>query len=166
MKITNTSLDYVRDRYYEEQSRLLHVEEKCYKLVTILTLAIAAFGGAFSLKSSTLLTPTSNLEWVSLFVAGLCFIVLACAWGHALRALKMGEWPIAPRSRENTDYILYSDEDESKKHIFDCYVDATQAVDESIKEKIESLQHSYNEMTLSAFMIALFFILIAIMEIL
>lgn len=164
MNTIDDSISYAKDRYHEEQARLFHVEEKCYRMITLLTLSIAAFGGAFSLKSDVLLNPKSPLEWITLSIASICFITLACSWGHALRALKIGDWPIAPKSKENCDYILNSTKEESQQHIYDCYVDTTQIIDQSIKEKIESLEHSYNEMALSAFLIASFFVSIAIME--
>lgn len=89
-------LEYLKDRYDEEQDRFAHFEEKCSKLLTLLSILIAALGSIAAVKSPLAFPPTSVLQW--LLVAALLGAIfsLICAWGHTLLALKIDDCPVMP----------------------------------------------------------------------
>ena len=153
------TLEFVKDRYKEEQERFKHVEDKCSKLLTFLTVVISALIAIASIKNNSLFSPDNHLDWIRLalfLITGFCAF---CAWGHALLALKIGYCPTVPVSQEAANYIKDSDREESDLFIFDCYVETTRQLTEQIDLKIKPLEHSYNELTLSAWGIGVISIL-------
>jgi len=158
-------LNYVRERYIEEQGRFRHFEDKCSKLVKSLTIVIAVFCGIVSFKSATLLSPTTEIQWINLFLCSLSFFALFCAWGHSMRALRIGEFPIAAKSRKNAEYILNAKPKDAFDQIFDCYVDATEKAHSVIDEKSINLEHAYDEMILGSSVLVISIFLTVIMEI-
>lgn len=164
MDIKSEALSYIRDRYVEEQSRFNHFEEKCGKLVSLLTIVIGIFVSLVGFKSKALFSLDSELDWIVLGLCALLSIVLASAWGHALRALKLGDCPVAAKSRKNADYILSTSSESAFQHIVDCYVDTTEILGKVIDEKAQNLEHAYGEITASAWISALLALFIAIKE--
>ncbi len=158
-------LNYVQQRYMEEQARFKHFEDKCSKLINSLTIVIAAFCGIVGFKGGTLFSPNTALQWITLILCCLAFSALACAWGHSLFALRIGDCPIAAKSRENADYFLKAEPDDSFKQMFDCYVDATQELHSVIDKKSINLEHAYGELILGASSVVGFIILSVIMEV-
>ena len=159
------ALHYVQERYMEEQARFKHFEDKCSKLMNSITIVIAAFCGIASFKSGTLFTPDTFLQWSNLILCGTAFFALACAWGHLLSALKIGDCPIAAKNRENADYLWSAESNEAFKQMFDCYVDATQEIQAVIDKKSKNLELAYGELTLGASLIGAFIFLSIIMEV-
>lgn len=164
MDIKTEALNYIKDRYIEEQSRFKHFEEKCGKLVTLMTIVIGIFTALVGFKSKVIFSPVSEIEWLILVACGAISLVLACSWGHALLALKLGECPVAPKSRANADYILGTSDEKSLAHMIDCYVDTTEKLSVVIDRKAQNLEHAYNEMAIAAWISGLLVILIAIKE--
>lgn len=97
-----------------------------------------------------------------MIVCPFVFIVLGCAWGHALLALKLDNCPIAAKSRENAEYIFNSSEPDAVEQIFDCYVNTTEELSEVIDRKAVKIEHAYNELAMSGWLAALFVFLIFI----
>ena len=158
-------LNYVQQRYMEEQARFKHFEDKCSKLVNSLTIVIAAFCGIVGFKSEALFSPNTELQWINLILCCLAFFALACAWGHSLLALRIGDCPIAAKSRKNADYLLKAEPDDAFIQMFDCYVDATQELHSVIDKKSINLEHAYDELILGASLAVGFMFLSVIMEV-
>ena len=166
MDMKSEALNYVRERYVEEQARFKHIEDKCGMLITFLTVSIAAFGSIVSFKNTNLFSPCSMLEWLLFIFCVLTFFVLACSWGHALLALKLGKCPIAAKSKENAEYIFSASEQDVLEHIYDCYVNPIEELEHVINDKARNLELAYNELSISAWLIAVFSILIILKELL
>lgn len=158
-------LNYVQERYMEEKDRFKHFEDKCSRLLNSLTIVIVAFCGIVGFKSATLFSPLTGLQWINLFLCSLAFFALACAWGHSLLALKIGECPIAAKSRENADYLLNAEAKDAFEQMFACYVDATQELHSVIEKKSINLEHAYDELILGASSVVVFIFLTVIMEV-
>ncbi|MEZ7229363.1 hypothetical protein NO989_21660 [Alteromonas sp. DY56-G5] len=158
------TLEYVKDRYNEEQSRFKHVEDKCSKLLTFLTVVISALIAILSIKNNTFLSPSNPLEWIRTSIFCLTGFCVFCAWGHALLALKIGDCPNAPISRTAANYIKDTGDEERDLFIFDCYVDTTQQLKMQIDYKINYLEYSYSELAYSAWGIGLISFISIFME--
>jgi hypothetical protein len=158
-------LNYVQERYVEEQARFKHFEDKASKLINSLTIVIGAFCGITGFKSSTLFSPSTAFEWIILSLCCLAFFYLSCAWGHSLLSLKIDECPVAPKSKVNAEYLIHSEDDKAFRHIFDCYVDATQELEKVIKKKSKNLKLSYDELAIGATLVFVFTSLTLLMEV-
>lgn len=154
------AISYIKDRYNEEQARFNHFEEKCGRLVTLLTVTIAALGGLVGFKKDNIFTPCTELDMVILILCLLSFFVLSCAWGHSLLALKVGECPVAAKSRDNAEYLVNASKEDAIKQIFECYVNPTGELAEVINTKTQNLEHAYNELSIGAWLVAIFSILL------
>lgn len=164
--ITKTEiLNYVQGRYTEEKERFKHFEEKCGKLLNSLTIVIVAFCGITGFKSSTLFSPHSIFQWIILILCCLAFLALSCAWGHLLLVLKIGECPIAAKTRENAEYIMKAEPQDAFEQMFTCYVDATQELESAIDKKSKNLELAYEELILGASLVVAFIILTTAMEV-
>jgi hypothetical protein len=122
------ALSYLKNRYDEEQVRFVHLEEKCTKLLTLLSVLIAALGSIATIKSTLVIPPNSALNWCLLVVFSLAILCLVCSWGHALLALKIDDCPVMPKSRETADYLKDSSSEDSEQHLFNCYVDTLEVL--------------------------------------
>jgi hypothetical protein len=159
-------LNYVKERYIEEQARFNHFENKSFKLVKSLTIVIAAFGSIVSFKSEVLLSPGTEIQRIILFLCCVAFLALFCAWGHSMRALRIGKCPIAAKNRENAEYLLNAPPEDAFKQMYDCYVDATQKLDSIIDFKSINLEHAYNELILGTSTVVVIIFLTLILEVL
>jgi len=166
MDIKTESLIYIRDRYFEEQSRFKHIEDKCGKLITLLTILIAVLGAFANLNINNLFNPCTWIEWAILVIVLLVFFVLSCSWGHSLLALKVGNSPVATKTRENADYIISANEEDALKQIVNCYISTIEELTPIIDEKAINIKHAYDELVISAWLIGSFSILFIIKEIL
>jgi len=160
------TLEYVKDRYNEEQNRFKHVEEKSTKLLTFLTVVISALIAIASIKNNTIFSPDSPLDWIRTVLYCFTGFTVFCAWGHALLALKVGVYPNAPLSREAATYIKKTDKDERDLFIFDCYVNTTEKLTLEIDNKITYLEYSYSELAYSAWGIGIISLISIFMELL
>ncbi len=154
------AISYIKDRYNEELARFTHFEEKCGRLVALLTVTIAALGGLVGFKKDNIFSPCTELDWVVLVVCLLSFFILSCAWGHSLLALKVGDCPVAAKSRDNAEYLVSASQEDSIKQIFECYVNTTSELSEVINTKAKNLEHAYNELSIGAWLVAIFSILL------
>jgi hypothetical protein len=155
----------LKDRYNEEQARFNHFETKCSKLLTFLTGVIGAlsiYGGYAKDKIFSLDNPIEVIIFALFVCAVFCVI---CAWGHALLAIKIGDCPILPKSREAAEYIKESDEEDRNEYIFNCHVDTLDELASVIDEKSKNLEYSYSELTLGAWAIGFLALITIIMEI-
>ncbi|CAM3686207.1 hypothetical protein ACTXIM_07755 [Pseudoalteromonas nigrifaciens] len=91
-------------------------------------------------------------------------ICIACSWGHALLALKISDSPVLPRSKEVSDYLLQVDDDAREQYITNCFIHTVKELSGAIEDKSKNLEHSYNELVLSAWFFLFFNIILAIME--
>jgi hypothetical protein len=159
------TLDYLKDRYGEEQARFDHFESKCSKFITFVTVIIAAITALSGMKDGVIFQPKSEVAWVvlGLFIIGAFSIV--CAWGHALMALRIGECSVLPRSRKTAEYLLAVSEEKSSKHIYNCYVDTLEKLATEINQKSRNLELAYDELTISAWCLGLVATLTIYMEI-
>lgn len=164
MDRTTEALNYIRERYFEEQARFNHLEDKCGKLVTLLTISIAAYGSLVVFKSDSILKSCTELEWIISAICIASFFAMACSWGHALLALKMGGRPVAAKSRKNAEYLYSASDEDAIQQMFDCYVNTTEELGSVIDLKATNLEHAYNELSISAWLVAIFAILIVIKE--
>ncbi|KKK94474.1 hypothetical protein LCGC14_2682500 [marine sediment metagenome] len=98
-------LNYAKARYEEEQQRFDHIENKCGKFLSFLTISIAAFTGLAGYKKDTLFSLCGLLDWSIFIVGALALICLFCSWGHALLSLKLVNSKVAPRNQETIDYF-------------------------------------------------------------
>ncbi len=160
-----TTLDYLKDRYSEEQSRFDHFENKCAKLITFTSIIIGVVTAVAGVNKGAIFQPQSPVSWIALaaFLAGAFSII--CAWGHALLALRIGECPVLPRSRAAAEYLAAVDSDSQYTYIYNCYIDTLERLAEVIEEKSRNIELAYQELSISAWGLAFSAVLTMIMEI-
>jgi hypothetical protein len=157
-------LGYLKDRYDEEQGRFAHFEEKCSKLLTLLSILIAALGSIAAVKSPLIFPPISGMQWLVIAIFAGAILSLICAWGHTLLALKIDDCPVMPRSAETAKYLRESSEEESEQHLFNCYVDTLENLAEAVNRKAKNVELAYSELTITAWLLGVWAILLIIME--
>lgn len=154
-KPMKTTIDYLKERYTEEKSRFDHFENKSSKLLSFITVLIAALTTLAGINSGKLLNPSGPIAWLALttfFLGGLSII---CAWGHALLSLRVGDIPTMPKSRSTAEYLSAVDEDAKQQHIYNCYIDTLEELAISLDEKSINLELAYNELVISAWMLGI-----------
>lgn len=159
------TLDYLKDRYSEEQARFDHFENKCSKFITFVTVIIAAITALAGMKDGVIFRPKSEVAWVVLIVLIIGSFSIVCSWGHALMALRIGECSILPRSRTAAEYLQAVDEDTASRYIYNCYVDTLEKLAAEIDHKSRNLELAYDELTISAWSLGLVAVLTIYMEI-
>ncbi|MGL4714044.1 MAG: hypothetical protein ACRCWP_16265 [Shewanella sp.] len=165
MEVYINTLDYLKDRYQEEQNRFNHFETKCSKMLTFLTGAIGALTAYGGYTKEALFKLDSPMDYIKFLLFILSVFCALCAWGYSLLAIKIGDSPILPKSKEAADYINQSDESERVEYIFNCYVDTLQALSKAIDEKSVNLTHAYEELTISAWGLVLLGVITITIEI-
>lgn len=155
-------LNYAKARYEEEQQRFDHIENKCGKFLSFLTVSIAAFTSLVGYKSNVIFKLSDVLDWTIFVVGSFALLVLFCSWGHALLSLKLVNAKVAPRNQETIDYFKAATVDASHEHIFNCYMDTTKRLAPIVDQKARNLKLSYEELAISGGLIFLLIILIAI----
>lgn len=160
-----TTLNYLKDRYCEEQSRFDHFENKCAKLLTFTSIVIGVVTAVAGINKGAIFHPQSPANWIALagFLVGVFAIV--CAWGHALLALRIGEGPVLPRSRATAEYLASVDADSQSTHLYNCYVDTLERLAKIIDEKSNNLELAYQELAISAWGLAVAASIIMFVEI-
>lgn len=159
------TLEYLKDRYNEEQSRFDHIENKCARFITFLTVVIAGITALSGMKDGAIFQPCNGISWValSLFILGAFSTV--CAWGHCFMALRISDSSVLPKSRESAEYLKASSEDEAFSYLFNCYVDTLEKVKKEIDQKSTYLEIAYQEVVISAWCLALVAAITVCMEI-
>lgn len=90
---------------------------------------------------------------------------IACAWGHSLLALRIGECPVLPRSRVTAEYLTAVDIEAQSTYLYDCYISTLEQLAEVIDEKSKNLELAYQELAISAWGLAVAASLTIYMEI-
>lgn len=149
-----STLEYLKDRYIEEQSRFDHFENKCAKLLTLTSIVIGGVAALCGLNDAAIFHPQTVTSWIALigFLAGV--FTVACAWGHLLLALRIGDCPVLPRSRITAEYLAAVDRDLQDSYVYTCYVDTLEKLAAAIDEKSRSLELAYQELAISAWGLA------------
>lgn len=165
MATTDHTLDYLKDRYNEELARFDHFENKCEKFLTFVTVIIAAVTAFSGLNNGAIFHPKNPLSWISLFVFIMGSLAIVCSWGHALSALRVGDYSVMPRSRATAEYLNAVDEADAKEHVYNCYVDTLEKVAVQLEGKSTQLELAYEELVISAICLGFVCFLTACMEI-
>jgi hypothetical protein len=159
------TVDYFKDRYLEEQARFDHFENKCSKFLTFITAIVAGVIALASIRDGVIFRPSSELGWLALVIFLFGSFVLLCAWGHSLRALKIGDCSVMPKKRDTATYLVDIGDAEGQRHIFNCYVDTIERLSDEIDKKSRNLELAYEELTISAYCMSVVAVIITFMEI-
>lgn len=158
------TINYLKDRFKEEQGRFDHFENKCAKFLTAVSILIVALSALAGFKNGVLFqvsTPLAVLIFLTFAAAVFC---IGCSWGHAFSALRISECPSLPSNRPTADYLRIVDAEQQKIHIYNCYIDTLEKLTKAINEKSKPLEFAYNELVFGAGFLALLAILTAIRE--
>jgi len=149
------TLDYLKDRYKDEQARFDHFENKCAKFLTAVSVVIAALTALVSAKGRVLFTLNGPLDFIALgcFLAAVFCVV--CSWGHALSALRIRDCPTLPSSRATVEWMKAADASGYQQHVYNCYIDTLEKLKSAIDEKSIPLDFAYNEMVYAAWALSL-----------
>ncbi|EHH2484569.1 hypothetical protein J7X22_004685 [Vibrio parahaemolyticus] len=147
------TLDYLKERYAEEQERFKHFEEKCSKFLAFLTAVVGVLSAWGAFAKDTLFSPSTQWGWIQLALFCMASFSLVCSWGHAILAIKIGDTPVLPKQENVAVYLRDSSKEERESYIFDCYVHTLKQLTEVIDEKSINLEHSYTELICSAWAI-------------
>lgn len=156
---------YAKERYEEEHKRFDHMENKCGKLMSFITILITAITGLLAFFSTAVFSPKGLLDWAILIVTVGAVFVLICSWWHALLSLKLGTVNIAPTKDENFTYMAEKTDEEMYKHMVNCYLGPLRKLTPKIDEKAKYLKFSYEELTMAGGFLALLLLLTFIREV-
>jgi hypothetical protein len=164
-KITQQTLDYLKDRYNEEQARFDHFENKCSRFLTFVTIIIAAITTISGLKNGAIFHPQSFFETLIFLLFIIGAIAIISSWGQALSALKIGECATMPNNKDAAQYLKDVDGDDASSYIFKCYVDTIDALSKDIKTKADKLKIAYSDLILSAWCLSIVATVTIILEV-
>lgn len=157
-------LDYLKDRYAEEQARFTQLEEKSAKILGYLSILIGVLGAALGFKDSALLSPNSLFEWVRLLVFAVALIFVICSWGHSLLALKISNCPVMPRSRAAIEWMTYVEKSAWEEQLVGWYANTIDELSFLSNQKARNIDLCYSELTCSAWALGLFAVVAITME--
>lgn len=157
-------LDYLKDRYSEEQTRFTQLEEKSAKILGYLSILIGVLGAGLGFKDSALLSPHSLVEWIRLVVFVAALFCIICSWGHSLLALKISDCPVMPRSRVAIDWMIYVEKAEREKHLVNVYANTIDELSTQCDRKAKNIEFCYSELTYGAWILSLFAVIATTME--
>lgn len=158
------ALEYLRDRYYEEQSRFDHLENKCSKILGFSSVVIAVITAVAGAKSGAIFHPENAGAWFGLVLYLLGTFAVICSWGHALAALRISDCTVLPKSRTTADYLISVTEETAAKHIYKCYADTLEKLKEEVDGKSEKLSLAYNDIVFGAWCLGVAAVVFTIME--
>lgn len=157
-------LDYLKDRYSEEQARFTQLEDKSSKILGYLSILIGVLGAGLGFKESALLSPHSLAEWLRLGVFVTALLCVICSWGHSLLALKINDCPVMPRSRLAIEWMTCVEKKEWEKHLVEWYANTIDELSSQNDRKARNIELCYSELTFSAWALGLFAIVATTME--
>lgn len=99
------TISYLQNRFKDEQSRFDHFENKCAKLLTAVSIVLAALSALAGLKNAVLFqlsSPITVMVFCSFAAAAIC---IGSSWGHAFSALRINDCPALPSSRDTAEYL-------------------------------------------------------------
>ncbi len=146
------ALPYVKERYTDELQRLKDIEDKAIKLTSLLSILIAALGTGLGINKDPLINPESLIDWIIIALAVYLMIFLFCSWANAMRAIKIGRFPVVPHNREALEWIQDADTQDCEVYIVNCYVDVIELLSKEIERKVDALQYCYKDLTFSAWL--------------
>lgn len=161
---TKIVLDYLRDRYNEEQDRFKHLEDKSSRFLSFLSVVVGGIVALGGIKSGFIFHPKSELGWVALITYLLAGFCLMCSWGHAMLSVRIDNCPILPKNPETAYYLLCVENEEQEKHIYQCYVDTLHLLSIFIDDKFRNLELSYQELIYGASLLSISIISLTILE--
>ncbi|WP_112193685.1 hypothetical protein [Pseudomonas sp. LG1E9] len=107
------------------------------------------------------MTPLAIVIFMAFAVAA---FAIACAWGHALSALRIKDYPNLPSSRPAGEYLIAVDEEAQKTHIYKCYIDTLESLKVTVAEKTKPLDLAYQEIIIGAGAFAKLAVLVILRE--
>jgi len=158
-------LDYFEARYQEACRAALEVEQKGIRILnfsTAILVVLTAIGSAFGTK---LFNPSGGINWIQLILFASASFCMICAWGHAMSLSKVQSFPTMPSTKNVSDYFTKNDDKTNTEFIVECYTDTIAKVWALINIKSRNLEHSQNEMTLSAWLAGALAIITIIFEV-
>lgn len=120
-----------------------------------MTVIIAGLTAISGMKDGAIFHPKTFLSCLVLFLFLLGGFSILSSWGHALMAIRISEFSVMPKSRATAEYLSGASEEESLKHIYNCYVDTLERLSSQIEEKSKNLEIAYSDLTLSAWCLSL-----------
>jgi hypothetical protein len=69
-----------------------------------------------------------------------------------------------PRSSETANYLRESTEEVREQHLFNCYVDTLEKLADAVNRKAKNVELAYSELTIAAWLIGGWAILLIVME--
>ncbi|WP_064608328.1 hypothetical protein [Photobacterium sp. J15] len=136
----------LKSRHAEELLLLGQVENKCSRLLVVVTAILVALAIAMMLKSQSLFSPSLPVEWIRLVALLITVFAFVCSWGHTLLALKIEAFPSVNNEHASSMHRSsgfshkVSAEDEK----------ALEKLSDAIKEKERNIGLAYEELTMGA----------------
>lgn len=144
------TITYLKDRFKDEQDRFNRVEDKSARFFTAVSILVAGLGAIAGLKNGVIFelgSPLAILMFCAFVVAA---VAIGCAWGHALSALRIKEYPNLPSNRLTGEYLVAVDEEAQKRHIYNCYIDTLESLKDTVADKTKPLDLAYQEIKIGA----------------
>lgn len=160
------TISYLKERFKDEQDRFHQVENKSAKFFTAVSILIAGLSAMAGLREGQIFQIHSPLAVLTFIVFLVAAFAIACAWGHALSALRVREYPNLPSDHLTGEYLNAVDETAQKQHIYNCYIGTLEKLKITIADKTKPLDLAYQEITIGASAFGLLACLIVFRELL
>lgn len=154
MRMNHLALEYLKDRYNEESSRFEHLESKCEKFISLITIIIAVIAGLVSLNGGDIIHPKTKIEWFNFIIFTFACFSIVCCWGHSLLALKIGDTPTLPRSIKVSEYFEAVNEELTYLYIYNAHKHTIQKLSDELQKKEKNLEIAYTELVISAWLLS------------
>src|SRR3989338_2369604 len=144
---------HAKSSFDAELDRFKSIEEKASKFISLLSIAIAAYGGGLTYFMEQYLPPDSVTEWVFTIVVLFALLALASSWSLIFRSLYFVEMPRLPLDDETFRNIEAHNLATNHYLLSKTCQEGTLLARKAIDKKLELLRLSYTDIALSAWLI-------------
>ena len=151
-------IEYLRDRYNEELSRYTTIEEKCTKLLTVISILIALLTAIGAIDNGAIFKPRSPSSAVVLFLYICAALGIGWTWIETLNAFNTKPNTVATKNKQAIDHMCISNHEESLNYILTIYRDALPEMSQEINSKASIISNAHRSLIVCSGFLAVAFL--------
>lgn len=155
---------YARDAFNSELDRFKSAEEKAAKFITLLSIAIVAYGASLKVFAEAYMPPKTILEWVLFMVVGFTLLALASSWSLLFRSLNMIQMPRMPLTDKTFENFRHLELDNLQHDLAQTCRKGLDLARANVDCKFSLLKLAYRDITLSAWLIIVSFSIVGLIS--
>lgn len=164
MEIKNEKYEFLFEHakasFEVELERFTSAEEKAGKFISLLSIAIAAYGASVALILERYMPIDSMAEWLFVFISFLALMALASSWSLIFRSLNFIEMPRLPLDNETFNCVEENNLATIHFLMAKTCQEGTDIAREAVNSKFDLLRIAYTDIILSAWSIFVSFIVL------